>query len=65
MKRQKLELSLTWNTVEKSAWKPESPETPEQVSWVRTWPQRRRDAQQLLLRDRCCGALLGWPSAMH
>jgi ADP-ribosyl-[dinitrogen reductase] hydrolase len=29
------------------------------VNWVRTWLQRRRDVQQLLLRDRYRGALLG------
>jgi ADP-ribosyl-[dinitrogen reductase] hydrolase len=53
------ELRRKWSTVEKSSRKPESPETPEQVNWVRTWPQRRRDVQQLLLRDRYRGALLG------
>jgi hypothetical protein len=36
------ELRTLWKTTEKSAWKPESPETPEQVDWVKTWPQRRR-----------------------
>jgi len=36
-----------------------SPEAAEQVNWVKTWPQRRRDAKQLLLRDRYRGALLG------
>jgi hypothetical protein len=35
------ELSTLWKTTEKSAWR-ESPETPEQVDWVKTWPQRRR-----------------------
>lgn len=39
--------------------KPQSPETTEQVSWVKTWSQRRRSAQQLLLRERYHGALLG------
>ena len=53
------ELRRKWSTVEKSAWKPESPETTEQVNWVRTWPQKRDDVQQLLLRDRYRGALLG------
>jgi ADP-ribosylglycohydrolase len=53
------ELSRKWSTVAKSSRKPESPETTEQVNWVRTWPQRRRDVEKLLLRDRYLGALLG------
>ena len=53
------ELRRKWSTVEKTFRKPESPETTEQVNWVKTWPQRRRDVQQLLLRDRYRGALLG------
>jgi ADP-ribosyl-[dinitrogen reductase] hydrolase len=53
------ELRRKWSTVEKRSRRPESPETTEQVNWVRTWPQRRRDVQQLLLRDRYRGALLG------
>jgi len=53
------ELSRKWSTVAKSSRKPESPETTEQVNWVRTWPQRRRDAEKLILRDRYLGALLG------
>jgi hypothetical protein len=46
------ELRRKWSTVEKTFRKPESPETTEQVNWVKTWPQRRRDVQQLLLRKR-------------
>ena len=53
------ELSRYWSTVAKSSRTPVSPETTEQVSWVRTWPQRRRDAGKLMLRDRYRGALLG------
>jgi hypothetical protein len=53
------ELSRKWSTVAKSSRKPASPETTEQVNWVKSWPQRRRDVQQLLLRDRYRGALLG------
>jgi ADP-ribosyl-[dinitrogen reductase] hydrolase len=53
------ELSAKWSTVEKSSWKPESPETPAQVSWVKTWSRRQRSVQQLSLRDRYRGALLG------
>jgi ADP-ribosyl-[dinitrogen reductase] hydrolase len=53
------ELNARWSTVEKIYRKPESPETPVQVSWVESWPQRRRSVQQLLVRDRCRGALLG------
>ena len=53
------ELSAKWSTVEKIYRKPESPETPAQVSWIKTWPQRRRSVQQLMLRDRYRGALLG------
>jgi ADP-ribosyl-[dinitrogen reductase] hydrolase len=51
------ELSARWSTVEKNFRK--SPETQEQVSWVKSWPQRRRSAQQLLIRDRYRGGLLG------
>jgi ADP-ribosyl-[dinitrogen reductase] hydrolase len=29
------------------------------VSWVKSWPQRRKSARQLLVRDRYRGALLG------
>jgi hypothetical protein len=53
------ELSRKWSTVAKSSRKPASPEISEQVDWVKTWPQRRRDVQELLLRDRYRGALLG------
>jgi ADP-ribosyl-[dinitrogen reductase] hydrolase len=53
------ELSAKWSTVEKIHRKPESPETPVQVSWVKSWAQRRKGVQQLLLRDRYRGALLG------
>src|SRR6202011_1134225 len=53
------ELSAKWSTVEKIYRKPESPETPTQVDWVRIWPQRRRSVQQLMLCDRYRGALLG------
>jgi hypothetical protein len=42
------ELRRKWSTVEKRSRRPESPETTEQVNWVRTRPQRRRDVQQLL-----------------
>ena len=38
------ELSTLWKTTEKGAWR-KSPETPEQVDWVKTWPQRRRSVQ--------------------
>jgi ADP-ribosylglycohydrolase len=53
------ELSRKWSTVAKSSEKPASPETVGQMNWVKTWPQRRRDVQELLLRDRHRGALLG------
>src|SRR5215469_5994566 len=53
------ELNAKWKTVEKIFRKPESPETPTRVDWVKTWPQRRRSVQQLVLRDRYRGALLG------
>jgi ADP-ribosyl-[dinitrogen reductase] hydrolase len=53
------ELSEKWRTVKKHARKPESPETPTQVDWVKIWPQRRRSVQQLMLCDRYRGALLG------
>jgi ADP-ribosyl-[dinitrogen reductase] hydrolase len=53
------ELNAKWSTVEKIYRKPESPETSVQVSWIKSWAQRRRSAQQLLVRDRYRGALLG------
>jgi ADP-ribosyl-[dinitrogen reductase] hydrolase len=53
------ELSAKWSTVEKIYRKPESPETPTQVSWIKTWSQRRRSVQQLLICERYRGALLG------
>jgi ADP-ribosyl-[dinitrogen reductase] hydrolase len=53
------ELNAKWSTVEKIHRKPESPETPVQVSWIKSWSQRRRSVQQLLLRERYRGALLG------
>jgi hypothetical protein len=53
------ELRRKWSTVDKSSRKAESPETPLQVDWVKAWPQRRRSVQQLMLRDRYRGALLG------
>ena len=53
------ELSAKWSTVEKIYRKPESPETSTQVDWIRNWPQRRRSVQQLMVRDRYRGALLG------
>jgi hypothetical protein len=53
------ELSAKWRMVKKSSEQPESPETPLQVHWVKTWPQRRRSVQQLMLCDRYRGALLG------
>jgi hypothetical protein len=36
------ELSAKWSTVEKSSREPRSPQTPAQVSWVKSWAQRRR-----------------------
>jgi ADP-ribosyl-[dinitrogen reductase] hydrolase len=51
------ELSAKWSTVEKNFRK--SPETQAQVSWVKSWPQQRKGVEQLLLRDRYRGALLG------
>jgi ADP-ribosyl-[dinitrogen reductase] hydrolase len=53
------ELSAKWSTVEKSYREPRSPQTQPQVSWVESWPQLRGSVQQLLLRDRYRGALLG------
>jgi hypothetical protein len=53
------ELSRKWGTVEKRSRKPVSPETTEQVNWVKSWPQRRTSVQKLLLCDRYRGALLG------
>src|SRR5262249_26765094 len=53
------ELSRNWSTVAKSSRKAASPETTEQVDWVKAWTQRRRDVANLMLRDRYRGALLG------
>jgi ADP-ribosyl-[dinitrogen reductase] hydrolase len=53
------ELSAKWSTVEKSSREPRSPQTAAQVSWVKTWAQRRRSVEQLMVRDRYRGALLG------
>ena len=53
------ELSAKYSTVEKSSREPRSPQTTEQVSWVKTWAQRRRSVQQLMVRDRYRGAVLG------
>jgi ADP-ribosylglycohydrolase len=53
------ELGAKWRTLKKSSAQPESPETAEQVDWVKTWPERRRSVQQLMLCDRYRGALLG------
>jgi ADP-ribosyl-[dinitrogen reductase] hydrolase len=53
------ELNTKWSTVEKIYRKPESPETSVQVGWVKSWAQRRKGVQQLLVRDRYRGALLG------
>jgi ADP-ribosylglycohydrolase len=52
-------LGAMWRTVKKSSGQPESPETPEQVDWVKTWPERRRSVQKLMLCDRYRGAMLG------
>ena len=43
------ELSAKWRTVKKSSGQQASPETAEQVDWVKTWPQRRRSVQKLML----------------
>src|SRR6202047_5374051 len=50
------ELSAKWSTVEKIYRKPESPETSTQVSWIKSWSQRRSSVQQLMVRDRYRGA---------
>jgi ADP-ribosylglycohydrolase/Inositol hexakisphosphate len=51
------ELSAKWSIVEKNYRK--SPETPEQVSWVKSWAERRKGVRQISVRDRYRGALLG------
>jgi hypothetical protein len=54
------ELSAKWKTVKKSSGQQsESPETREQVDWVKSWPQRRRSVEQLMFCDRYRGSLLG------
>jgi ADP-ribosyl-[dinitrogen reductase] hydrolase len=53
------EVSAKWRTVKKSSGHPASPETPEQVDWVKTWTHRRTSVQKLMLCDRYHGALLG------
>jgi ADP-ribosylglycohydrolase len=53
------ELGAKWRTVKKSSGQQASPETAEQVDWIKTWPQRRRNVQKLVLCDRYRGALIG------
>jgi ADP-ribosyl-[dinitrogen reductase] hydrolase len=53
------ELSAKWRTVKKSSEQWKSPETPLQADWVKTWPERRRNVQKLVLCDRYRGALVG------
>ena len=53
------ELGQKFSIVEKIYRKPESPETLAQVTWVKSWPQRRQGTQQWVVRDRYRGALLG------
>src|ERR1700719_4062676 len=53
------ELSAKWSTVEKSFREPRSPQTTEQVSWVKTWSQRRKGVQLLMVRVLYRDALLG------
>jgi hypothetical protein len=58
------ELSAKWSTVEKIYRKPESPETPTQLDWVRIWPQRRRSVQQLKLSVAIGTAVRYWGLAV-
>jgi hypothetical protein len=52
------ELSAKWSTVEKSSWKPESPETPAQVSWVKTWSRRQVGTRVPLTLPLFAGGIL-------
>jgi ADP-ribosyl-[dinitrogen reductase] hydrolase len=53
------DLADKWRSCAKSQWKPSSPETPEQVRWVKEWPLHRSRLHLLTTRDRYRGALLG------
>lgn len=59
------ELGQKWRTVDKIYRKPDSPETPAQVAWVKSWPRRRRGVQQWVIRDRYRGLFWAWLSAMR
>jgi Inositol hexakisphosphate len=52
-------LADKWRSSAKSQWKPNSPETPEQVRWVEEWPLHRSTLHLRRTRDRYRGALLG------
>jgi ADP-ribosyl-[dinitrogen reductase] hydrolase len=52
-------LADKWRSCAKSQWKPNSPETPEQVRWVKEWPRHRSRLHFPTTRERYRGALLG------
>jgi len=53
------DLADKWRSCAKSQWKPDSPETPEQVKWVKEWPLHRSKLHLPTTRERYRGALLG------
>jgi len=52
-------LADKWRSCAKSQLKPDSPETTEQVRWVRAWPLHRSKLHLQTTRDRYRGALIG------
>jgi ADP-ribosylglycohydrolase len=54
-----IDLADKWSSCAKSQWKPSSPETAEQVRWVKEWPVYRSTLNFQTTRERYRGALLG------
>jgi ADP-ribosyl-[dinitrogen reductase] hydrolase len=53
------ELADKWRSCAKSKWRRNSPETAEQVRWVKEWPVYRSTLNLQMTRDKYRGALLG------
>ena len=53
------DLADKWRSCAKSKRMPNSPETAEQVRWVKEWPVYRSTLNLQITRQRCRGALLG------
>jgi hypothetical protein len=59
------EVSAKWKTVNKSSGHPASPETPEQVDWVKTWPHRRKVCKSSCFATVTMAHCWGWPLVTH